>query len=55
LRMLFAVPNDAADLPESLAAKSSQKNPVAYLCTGMTCSAPMDNLQEVSRKLTLRI
>jgi uncharacterized protein YyaL (SSP411 family) len=55
LRMIFAVPDDAADLPASLAAKSPQNNPVAYLCTGMTCSAPMDNLQEVSRRLTLRI
>jgi uncharacterized protein len=55
LRMLFAIPSDAVDLPESLAAKRPHGAAVAYLCKGMTCSAPMDNLQEVSRQLTLRI
>jgi uncharacterized protein YyaL (SSP411 family) len=51
LRLMFAIPSDAANLPEALAAKRAQAAPVAYLCRGMTCSAPMDNLQEVSRHL----
>jgi uncharacterized protein YyaL (SSP411 family) len=55
LRMMFAIPGDAKDLPESLAAKAAAIAPVAYLCTGMTCSAPMGSLQEVARQLTLRI
>jgi uncharacterized protein len=55
LRMMFAIPDDAADLPETLAAKRPQPVPVAYLCRGMTCSAPMNDLQEVSRQLMLRI
>ena len=56
LRMMFVIPDDAAELPEALAAKSAQTaGPVAYLCTGMTCSAPMHSLQEVSRQLTLRL
>jgi len=55
LRMMFTIPEDAANLPEALAAKSPHATPVAYLCTGMTCSAPMHSLQEVSRHLTLRL
>jgi len=54
LRMMFTIPDDAANLPAALAAKSAQQGPVAYLCTGMTCSAPMHSLEEVSRHLTLR-
>ena len=52
-RMLFAIPNDAA-LPPALAAKAASRSTVAYLCTGMTCSAPMANLPDVSRALRLR-
>jgi uncharacterized protein YyaL (SSP411 family) len=50
-RMTFAIPNDA-ELPSALAAKRA--NPaatVAYLCTGMTCSAPLADLQEILRAL----
>ncbi len=28
---------------------------VAYLCTGMTCSAPLANLEDVVRTLKLRV
>jgi uncharacterized protein YyaL (SSP411 family) len=28
---------------------------VAYLCTGMTCSAPLDDLEQIARELTLRV
>jgi uncharacterized protein YyaL (SSP411 family) len=28
---------------------------VAYLCTGMTCSAPLADLQEILRALKLRV
>ena len=55
LRMMFAIPSDAEDLPDSLAAKSAHAAPVAYLCTRMTCAAPIGSLQELSRRLTLRI
>jgi len=55
LRMMFAIPDDAPELPPSLAAKRPQPAAVAYLCTGMTCSAPMQDLQQVSRQLKLRI
>jgi uncharacterized protein YyaL (SSP411 family) len=54
-RMIFAIPKDA-ELPPALAAKRS--NPaanVAYLCTGMTCSAPLADLQEILRALKSRV
>jgi len=54
--MIFAIPSDAADLPPALADKRPQEaEVVAYLCAGMTCSAPMTRLEEVSRRLTARI
>ena len=53
-RMIFGIPSDA-DLPPALAAKSARDEPVAYLCTGMTCSAPMADFQEVLRSLKLRV
>jgi uncharacterized protein len=53
-RMIFAIP-DNAQLPPALAAKSARSHTVAYLCTGMTCSAPLADLQEISRALKLRV
>jgi uncharacterized protein len=53
-RMIYAIPNDA-QLPAALAAKRPRETTVAYLCSGMTCSAPLTNLEEVARTLKLRI
>ena len=53
-RMIFAIP-DGAQLPAALAAKSPGQSTLAYLCTGMTCSAPMTDFSEVWRALTLRV
>jgi uncharacterized protein len=53
-RLIFAIPNDA-QLPAALAAKRPGKTTLAYLCTGMTCTAPLTNLEEVTRALKLRI
>jgi uncharacterized protein len=53
-RMILAIPSDA-ELPPALAAKRGFDEPVAYLCTGMTCSAPMNDFQEVLRSLKLRV
>jgi uncharacterized protein len=50
-RMIFAISGDAAGLPPSLAEKRPQAQTVAYLCTGMSCSAPMANIQEVLREM----
>jgi uncharacterized protein YyaL (SSP411 family) len=54
-RMIFAIPRDAGELPAALAAKSAAAGTVAYLCTGMTCSAPLDDLPSIARELALRL
>jgi uncharacterized protein YyaL (SSP411 family) len=50
-RMIFAIPRDAADLPAPLAAKRALADTVAYVCTGMTCSAPLGDLPAAVREL----
>jgi hypothetical protein len=50
LRMIFAIPDDAVDLPPALAAKRPGPGTVAYACTGMTCSAPLTDLESVARE-----
>jgi uncharacterized protein len=54
-RMIFAIPRDASDLPPALAAKQATSGTVAYVCTGMACSAPLTDLREIARELTLRL
>jgi len=54
-RLIFAIPLDAAELPPALAAKRAAADTVAYVCTGMTCSAPLGSLDEIARELALRI
>ena len=53
-RMIFAIP-EGAELPPALAAKSAGPATLAYLCCGMTCSAPMTDFSEVWRALALRL
>ncbi|HEY2782569.1 MAG TPA: thioredoxin domain-containing protein [Steroidobacteraceae bacterium] len=53
-RMIFAIPA-AEELPPALAAKRAGAATVAYLCSGMTCSAPLENFAEISRALRLRV
>jgi uncharacterized protein YyaL (SSP411 family) len=50
-RMIFAIPKDAK-LPPALEPKRAHDETVAYLCKGMTCSAPLADFQEVLRALT---
>jgi uncharacterized protein YyaL (SSP411 family) len=52
--MIVAIPTDAADLPAALAAKRAAPETVAYLCAGMTCSAPITNLNQLARELKSR-
>jgi uncharacterized protein YyaL (SSP411 family) len=47
-RMVFAIPRDAADLPAALAAKRPTDGTVAYVCTGMTCSAPFTDIRAIT-------
>ena len=50
-RMAFAIPSDAPDLPEALAAKRPRESAVAYLCEGPQCSEPIDDLPRLIRLL----
>jgi len=53
-RMSFAIPRDAALLPPGLAEKRATAGTVAYVCTGMTCSAPINDMREIEREIKLR-
>jgi uncharacterized protein len=53
-RMIFAIA-DGAELPAALAQKAAHSAPVAYLCQGMTCSAPLADLASIVRELKLRL
>jgi uncharacterized protein YyaL (SSP411 family) len=50
-RMVFAIPGDAPGLPPALAAKPASGTVTAYVCTGMTCGAPLTDLGELTRNL----
>jgi uncharacterized protein YyaL (SSP411 family) len=55
-RLIFAIPGDAVDLPPAIAAKRIggdrvAGDPVAYVCTGTSCSAPVTSLEEARRML----
>jgi uncharacterized protein YyaL (SSP411 family) len=50
-RMVLAIPADAADLPPALADKTPRAGPVAYICRGSTCSAPLDSLDALTEQL----
>ncbi|MDY0067293.1 MAG: hypothetical protein RBS02_13000, partial [Steroidobacteraceae bacterium] len=43
-RLVFAIANDAADLPPTLEDKKPLASTAAYICRGMTCSAPVRSL-----------
>jgi uncharacterized protein YyaL (SSP411 family) len=53
-RMIFAIPT-GEELPPALAEKRAGAATVAYLCSGMTCSAPLTNFADISRALKLRV
>jgi hypothetical protein len=44
-RMIFAIPNDAADLPEALSAKAGNGRTTAYICRGMSCGPMITDLK----------
>jgi uncharacterized protein YyaL (SSP411 family) len=50
-RMIVAVPSSARGLPQSLVDKKPMHGTVAYVCRGMTCSAPVQSLGELIRSL----
>jgi uncharacterized protein YyaL (SSP411 family) len=52
-RMVFAIPDDAGELPAALAARTAQGTVTAYVCTGTSCSAPITDMA-VLRELLSR-
>ena len=50
-RIAFAIPNDATDLPEALAARSTRGAAVAYVCRGTVCSEPITSLEDLATAL----
>jgi uncharacterized protein YyaL (SSP411 family) len=54
-RMIFAIPEDTSALPPALAAKRAGAVTTAYVCTGMTCSAPLTELRDIARRLAARL
>jgi len=50
-RLLLAIPSDATGLPAAIADKTPRAGPVAYVCRGSTCSAPIDSLEELIERL----
>jgi hypothetical protein len=54
-RMVLAIPADEAQLPAALRDKPPHGPVVAYLCNGTVCSAPIEALGELIRKLRLGV
>jgi uncharacterized protein YyaL (SSP411 family) len=50
-RLVLAIPADTADLPPALADKTPRAFPVAYICRGTVCSAPLDSLDALVEHL----
>jgi uncharacterized protein YyaL (SSP411 family) len=50
-RLVLAIPADAPDLPPALADKAPRARPVAYVCRGSSCSAPLDCLEALLAEL----
>ena len=47
-RMIYAIPAQATDLPESIQSKfADQDKTLAYKCQGMSCEAPIDQLDKL--------
>jgi uncharacterized protein YyaL (SSP411 family) len=46
-RSAFCVPSDAPGLPGLLAARTAREHPVAYVCLGTECRAPISAIEEL--------
>ena len=52
-RLSLAIPNDATDLPAQLQQRKPAGAAVAYICSGLSCGAPLQELAEFSGQLSL--
>lgn len=47
-RLIFSIPADEKNLPESLAVKETKQNKtIAYVCEGLHCSAPIEDIEKL--------
>ena len=51
LRLSFAIPTDIDDLPGLLALRQPGQNPLAYICEGHHCDAPVTDLSDFEQTL----
>ncbi len=54
-RLLFAIPADARELPESLQGKATVGEVVAYPCRGLQCQPPVTSRADFARQLGLKV
>ncbi len=45
--MVFGIPNDTADLPDSLASKAAGETTIAYLCEGTSCQPGCNSIDDL--------
>ena len=50
-RLSFVIPDHGGDLPGLLATRAATGHPVAYLCRGTSCEAPIDSLEALAARL----
>jgi uncharacterized protein YyaL (SSP411 family) len=50
-RWILAVASDATGLPDAIASKPAAAGPIAYVCRGTQCTAPISSLVELTREL----
>ncbi|MBI5612263.1 MAG: thioredoxin domain-containing protein [Gammaproteobacteria bacterium] len=50
-RMVFAIPDDAIDLPVALASRAATGEVTAYICTGLACGTPVTQMAELDDRL----
>jgi uncharacterized protein YyaL (SSP411 family) len=51
-RLCLAIPNEARDLPAQLQQRRPEGDAVAYICSGLTCGAPLRDCSEFTRQLS---
>ena len=50
-RVVMAIPDDATDLPALLAERAPRGSPVAYVCEGHVCDAPITGFDAFHTRL----